>query len=502
MSTLPEALAEAVSLIIGRETALGVAPTSGFQLIQPNADGIGNFYLHIKTVARSPLSKNRQMEAPEIVDADANPTINHDLTKDIVDATIEGCFLSRTKHAGGTGLAYFTPTARTTTDYTVAALGALPAGTLVRARGFSNAANNGELLVVGASSTATAIKVSGGIAETVSGYLATLEVAGFRGASGDIGLDVNGNLTSTVLDFTTLGLLPGMEIWVGGTIGGGHDFATLANRGFAEVAIAPTANLLTLKRRAWTVGVADAGAGKTIDLYFGRWLRNGTFGSADYLAQSYVLELTLDDLSGGTTDEFMVSYGNMVDQWQVNIPAAGLVTTSYSFVGTTITNPSTSRITGPSTAFNPLAISALNSVSKLLYERLVVAATEALVSDDIENAAITQMNHITPQKQHGTLGTKRDIVGKAEVSVDLGVFLTQDDALTACRANTTLAYGVGMRNDDFGIFFNVPNLKCTDSPPKFPGNGPVTLDLKLGAFRDPTLNYTMGATLFPYIPVA
>jgi hypothetical protein len=80
-------------------------------------------------------------------------------------------------------------------------------------------------------------------------------------------------------------------------------------------------------------------------------------------------------------------------------------------------------------------------------------------------------------------------------------FLTQDDALKACRANTTLTYGVGLRNEDGGWFFDVPDVKCTDSTPKFPANGPVTLDLKLAAFRDPTSNFTLGMTLFPYLPI-
>jgi hypothetical protein len=74
--------------------------------------------------------------------------------------------------------------------------------------------------------------------------------------------------------------------------------------------------------------------------------------------------------------------------------------------------------------------------------------------------------------------------------------------MKACSQNLTVSFGSGFRNNDGGIFFEIPSMKCTDAPPKFPANGPVTVDLKLGAFRDPTGNYTLGMTLFPYLPAA
>lgn len=500
MSSLPVVKAESISLLAVKETTLGVAPSTGGQTLQPNADGVSDYYLHTTVVARSPLTRLRQMEASEIVDGDATPKLTLDLTKDLTDLFGEGIMLARAKHPGGTGLAYFLPTARTTTDWTVPALGALQAGTLVDVAGAVNAANNG-LFQVGSSSTATAIKVSGGVAETISGYVVTVEVAGFRGATADIALDVNGNITSTVADFTTMGLTAGQVVWIGGTIGGGHDFIGVpAYRGFAKISTIAQ-HLLTFSWRAWTVAAADPGTGQTIDLYWGRWIRNVAFGAADYLESTYQMELTYPGLSGGVTDEYAYSFGNMLDQFMLTLGKASLVTTELSFIGTTIGDPTVTRSAWGSTAAAPLAVAGVTTVTKLLYERLTVQATNAIVSDDIDTSKITLMNHVGPQKQHGTLGTKRDVVGKVEVGIDMTVFLTQDDALKACRANTTLTYGVGLRNEDGGWFFDVPDVKCTNSTPKFPANGPVTLDLKLAAFRDPTSNFTLGMTLFPYLPI-
>lgn len=499
MSTFGVVKAESVTLQAAPAPSFGANPTTGAQVLQPNPDGIADYYAHIKTVQPSPLSKQRQLEAPIIVDLDATPKITHDLTKDLVDLFITGWMFSQLKQSGGTGTAYFLPTARTTTAYTVPAGGALQQNTLVYARGFVNAANNG-LFAVGASSNSTTVTVAAGVAESVSGYVATLEVAGFRGASGDIQLDGSGNLISTVADFTTMGLNVGQWIWVGGTIGSGHDFATAAYRGFAKIA-AIVANKLTLARRAWTVGSADTGTGKTIDLYFGRWARNVAFGATDYLEQDYAMELQLPQLSAGTTDMFSYSLGNLCNQVEITAPAQNLVSVVTSFIGTTIGVPTTSRSTGWSGGAASLGVTRFNSTSGEPY-LVLQDQSENVISNDIDNWKLTLMNHVTPQKQQGFLGTKRAVTGKIEVGLDMMVYLTQPDAMIACFNNTTLTFGAGLRNNDFGIFFDIPSLKCTDAPPKFPGNGPVSLDLKSSAFRDATSNITLGISLFPFLPTA
>lgn len=512
MSSFPVAKAEAANVAVVKETALGTPAAAGGQTLQPNADGIGNFYPQLKTVAPSPLSKLRQMEAPQIVDVDAKPTLTTDLTKDVTDAFAEGMMLVRAKHAGGTGVAYFTNnlptptvTARTTTAYTVNAAGALQAGTLVVPRGWATGANataNGTLQVVGASSTGTSIPVASGVAETPSGYTVTLEVAGFRGASGDIQLNASGNLISTITaDFTTMGLTVGQWIWVGGTVGGGHDFATAAYRGYAKIT-AIAAALLTLERRQWTVASADTGTGKTIDLYWGRYLRTVAFTDADYLEPSYNLELSYLKLSAGTTDEYVYANGNLVDQWKISSPAQNLIGLELTFIGTTISDPSTTRATYGGAAAGPLAIDRYNSVTREPYLALLRKSDEAVISNDVETWSLTYMNHISPQKQQGFFGTKRVVVGKAEVALTATVEATSDAAMIACSQNTTLTFGAGFNNSDGGIFFDIPSVKCTNAPPKFPANGPVTLDLTAAGFRDSVGNYTMAVSLFPYLPTA
>lgn len=502
MSSFPAVKAESISLLIAREPSFGVQATTGWQTLEPNPDGLSEFYPKLRKIAPVPLTTSRQLNASQTVDLDASPKLTHDLTKDLQDAIAEGWMLARARHTGGTGQAYFVPTARTASAYSVGGGGNLQAGTLVVGRGWANSANNG-LFVVGSSSTNVAINVAGGVAETPIGHLATLEVAGFRGAAGDIGIDVNGNVVSQAADFTTMGLVPGMWIWVGGTIGSAFAFATGAYRGFAKIT-AVSAHLLSLARRAWTVGPADAGAGQTIDLYWGRWLRTVAFTDPDYVEPSYTLELSYPKMSNGIADEFTNAVGCLVDQVEINAPAAGLVTTSVGFVGKTITDPSTTRAVGANAAAGVLAIDRYNTVNRDLYERLQLQADESVVSEgvDVESWRLGYMNHVTMQKGHGVLGGVRPIVGKAEASLDMSMVCTGDAAMKLCSQNLTGMFGSGLRTDDGGIFIDLPALKCSDAPPKFPANGNVMLDLKLSAFRDPVGGYTLGLMLFPYLPAA
>jgi len=500
MSNLPASNAESAGLLIAPEVTLGLQPVANWRTMEPDQDQIGDFYLQVKPISPSPISPERQQRAPEIVDADVMPKLGMDLTCDLLSQVGEGMLLARAKHAGGTGQSFFVPTARTTTDYTVAALGALPVGLLVHAKGWLNAANNG-LFVVGAASTATAVKVAGGVAETPSGYLATLEVAGWRGAAGDIGLDANGNLTSTVADFTTMGLVAGIELYIGGVPGTAFAFATTGYGGPAEVATV-AAHLVTLKRRAWTVAAADTGATKTIDIYFSRWLRNVATTSADYLEQSYQIELAMNRIGAGVVTEYVYAQGLMVGGFDITAPAAALVKTSLRLIGTFVTDPSTTRAAGASTAPVPLAVDRFNTTTKQPYTKILNAATEAEVATDITSWALHFDNGISGQKQHGTFGNKRMIVGKVAATLDMDLVVTQDDAIKACTANTTLCFGTLLRNANGGVFVNLPALKFTGAVPKFPANGSVTISPKGGAFIEAVGRYTLGLSVFAYLPAS
>ncbi len=494
--------AESIQLLVGTEPSPGTSPTI-WQALEPNPGGLKDFYLKRTKIQPRPLSRRRQINAPQTVDADAMPGLTHDLTKDLQDAFGEAWTFAKTKHTGGTGQALWSTrdsnlTARTSSAFTVSANGALQSGTIVIGKGWLLNPNNTPL-VVGSSATGTSIPVSAGVAETPSGYVATLEVGGFQGASGDIAIDASGNITSTVADFTTMGIPVGIKLWVGDGVGTAFSFATAAYYGAATVT-AVTANLITLARRMWTVGSADTGTGKTIRLLWGLWLRNVGYGDTDYQTPTNQMELTYTKLSAGTTDEFVYLRGLQPDQLKISAPLKNFVTAETSFVGTTIDDPTTSRASGASTAAGSLAIQRYNTTSNVFHLKVANKSTEVTVSDDIDTWDLTLMNHVTGQKQQGTLGNRRTVVGEFEVQLSANALLVDDTAIKACSNDTPLTFGVGLRNGDGGLFLDVPSAVCTQSPPAFPQNGAITLALQLGAFRDATTNYTLGISTWPYLP--
>jgi len=498
---------EMVGLLSARETGgLGVQPTTGWLRLQPDQGGISEFYLKTSTVSPSPLSVLRQLEAPEIVDGDAAPKLTMDLTLDHAYAFREGMMLAAIKHSGGTGVSRFLPTARTTTAFTVAAGGALQAGTLVVPRGLitgTNVAQNGTLLVVGAGSTATSITVAGGVAETIAGYAATLEVAGFRGAAGDIGIDVNGNITSTIADFTTMGIWPGQVIYVGGVPGTAFAFATAGYGGFVKVTTV-AAHLITTNAavRSWTQVALDAGATKTIDLYWGSWLREVAYDAADYLEPSYQLELSLPGIGTANATDYCYAQGQTVDQFVVTSAMKALIKLELTFSGTFVTLPTVTRATGAATAQASFAVQRFNAMTKQPYLRFTDATTGEIVSNKISSWKLTHKNGVSPLKQQGTYGTAENVMGKAEVGVDAECYVNGDAGIRAAPNNTTLTFGSGFRNGDGGIFFEVPALKFSDAALTFPGNGPIMLSPKAGGFRDPVTNYTLGVSMFAYLPAS
>ena len=156
--------------------------------------------------------------------------------------------------------------------------GAAGEGDILLMAGHDVAANNGEFRVTAVTDNTITVTPSLTLDATIDAA-ATLTTVGYDGLAGDIDVVNDGGvnlptLTSTSLDFTTLGLIPGEWIFIGGDLAGavGEQFLTAVNNGFARIhTIAAT--VLTLDKTANTM-VTEANTAETIKLYFGRVLKN------------------------------------------------------------------------------------------------------------------------------------------------------------------------------------------------------------------------------------
>lgn len=492
-------LSEATILKSVVETSLGTAATSGWKQHQPNA--ITKLAADFKFERRDPIGAGRMQQKGDIVGLEAGFAFASDVNKETIDAFAEGMMMALSKGSGGTGVAQWQILSTSATSYVVASDGALQANTLVYARGLPTAADNG-LKVLAAGSDADEIKPTGGLSvDAAPPSKALVEIAGFRAsANGSIQLDVSGDIISAVDDLSTLGLYVGQWIWIGGTIGGDNAFATAAYRGFAQVKLIASGKI-SLRRRQWTVAAADNAAGKKIDLYFGRWTRNTTSQSADYIERSYTFEMTYQTLGGPTTPEYGYNHGCYLASTVLNLNPGTRATMELNFIGTGATDPSTTRLTGASSSPAPLSTALLNCATGMTRLRMT-NADETGLTTDIKSLKLTIDNMVTGEEMLANLGPKYINVGDFRVTIDAVMLFTDDDMIAGVRDNRDVMLEIGIRNGDGGILFDVPSATLEAATPDITPNESVKIKSTISANEDLTYGYAFGMSHFPYLPAA
>lgn len=505
------AKSEATGYLVARESTLGTAPASGWLRLQPNPGGIQGFQPEYVDVNRDPLSKFATDEKGDHVGLNANLTLVHDLNKDLADTFAEGWTRSAAKVPGDEPTtAIYRPTAfvdgaGSQDSLTVASDGDLADGLLVIVRGAVNSGNNGVFKLEG-TSTGVAIKVPTATftAETVSPVgSVTAEVCGVQGAAADIVMTAGGNLTSTVLDFTTLNLVDGHRIKIGDpSLGAAFAYATSALNGWATVSGTPTANLITLKWHSFTPA-SDAGAGKTIRLYFGRLYRNVAIDHADYLEPSWHAEK--EDLGVGTADAAVYTYGEglAINTVSISMPIESKIEVTTGFVGMDVTDPvlTASRVSGPSAAYVALATELFDTHNDLIECRVVNASSGSELIAEVNSCTITLNHGVTPRKQLATFGSAGPIFGKIRPSVTMEIYYERSTVPTAIRENTTCRFEAIMRNGQGGIVFDIPGCVLRGGAMTYAANAPVMVNLELPAHRDPSTNVVFAVNVMPYVPL-
>jgi Phage tail tube protein len=490
-----------VSLAYAIEASLGVLPGSPvWKLLEPNT--INTFGPDISTVSRNPISKDRQRKKGTITDLDSAAEFDGDLTMEhFIDFSEGFCF------AQYNGPIKFGPqeddtlTDVTATGYTVTANGDLPDDTLIYARGFTTSGNNG-LKVTAGTSTATEVKAAGLTLEAAPPANASVEVCGVQGATGDITIDASGDINSTVLDFTTLDLTVGQVVWVGG-VADVTRFGTAASpsdmRGFARITVI-AATKLTVDKKS-NVWVADTGTAKTIHLYFGKFVRNVPVDDADYIERSFQIEGAYPDLESVGVDAYEYSIGNYCNEMVIELPLTDKATVSFGFIGTDTEPATATRKTNADTPVLPSQTVAFNTSSDIGRLR-ITEVDETGLSTYFKNVTLTLNNNVSPEKVLGVLGAAFMNTGNFEVDMEAQLLFTDKAITEAIRNNTTITMDFSVRNDDGGLFIDIPACTLSGGDKEFPENETVLINTPTMAFQDPILGTSIGMSLFGYLPAA
>jgi hypothetical protein len=497
--------ADGVGLLVSRESTPGTQPTTGWGRVQVNPGGLQSGTRANIIVERHILSPNLTPERGEVVGYDVAPKLALDVNKDMLDWSRELTFRRTTIQNGGTGTCKFAVTAVTAgspASWTVAAGGGLQSGIVVRGKNFANAANNG-LHVLTSGSTATSVKTSDTLVTEASPPAnAVLEVVGFQGASADIAIDANGNITSTIADFTTMGLVPEQQIVIGDlTSGAAFAFATTTYNSDAVIKTV-AAHLITLKFRNWTVGSADTGTGKTIRLLFHSAIQNVPLdptGANGYLPAP-TASFEVSELGSAGATDYTYWNGCAVKKWTIDIPVEGKMTATLDMIGMIMSNPTSSRSSGPSTAVEATSPAIYTTGANMTDIRLLKQSDESRLSAEINSMKIDYDNNTKPRKQLGTAGAAGLIFGEYTPVLSFNAYVLDNNLTNAINGNTDAVAITLNKNSDGGVGFYFPMVKPRKGDKTYAAGDSVKIACDVPANRDPGTGVLWTMTQFAYLP--
>lgn len=458
------------------------------------------------SVARAPIDPSRQNKKGTITDLDASGGFNVDFTKTNIARLLQGFFFADWRQKPTTAPMNAAPTLITSvsaaTDTYAAAAGLLPfniPGLLVFASGLGIPANNGLKTVV--SATAIGVTVAEALVlEAASPAAAKLQTAGMQFADGDIDVLFTGgvaSLTSTVFDFTTLNLVPGERIFVGGDAAATQ---FVNNQGWAQVA-SVAANSLVLEDTSWTP-VTEDGAAKTIRIFFGSVLKNENVPSL-IKRRSYNVERTLGMGATATQAEYLE--GAVANQFTLNIPQAEKLNADLTFVAcdNTYRSGEVGDTVKAGTRIAAPGEDAYNTSSDVARLKMSVidptSPNPSALFGYVSEATIAIDNGVTPNKAVGVLGAFDTSAANFSVSGSMTAYFSTVAAVRAVRNNADVALSMSVAAKNAGWSFEMPLIGLGGGRINVEKDAPITVPLTPNAAEN-KYGFTLMVCSFPYLP--
>lgn len=492
------------------ETSIGVANVANDWIpLEPN--GYTDFGGELTTVARNPINPSRQRKKGVVTDLDASGGFGTDLTQTNMQDLLQGFFFASLANKGQEIVTAVDVDTSNPDEYEVAATAGFFVGSLIKGKNFTNAANNA-FNVVTAIVTDVSVEVADGvlIAEASPPADAEIVVVGFQGLGGDIDVDSTGSfpaLTSTSLDFTTLGLQVGEWIFVGGDQAA-LAFVAAANNGYKRIrTIAATRLEFDKSDSAMST---EASTTETIQLFFGRVLKNEL--GTGIVRRTYQLERTLGAPDDALPVEVQAEYlvGAVPSEFSFNIPTADKLVTDLTFVA--IDNEQIDGPTALKAGARPSLVEAdaFNTSSDFSRIKMNIH-TDANEAPSALFAFLTELtltinNTLSPNKAVGVLGAFEVTAGTFVVNGSMTAYFSNIAAVQAVRDNADVTIDFHLSKANAGISVDIPLLVLGDGRANIEQDQPITLPLSFdaatGAKIDTNLDHTILMVFFDFLPDA
>jgi hypothetical protein len=502
-----------VGLRIAEETSFKVLPgTPDWISYDPNS--YGDFGGNITTTPREPITDTRQIKKGPVTDKDITANFSIDLTQTNLQPLMQGAFFADFRRKGEELVTAVDVDITNPDEYEVAQTAGFLVGSLIQGQNFTNAANNA-VNVVTVVTTDVSVEVADGVlvAEPSPPATAQIVVVGHQFDVSTVDVDQTSQpfprlvRASGVVDWTTLGLIPGEPIFIGGD-GANEDFVGANNNGFARVRQVGV-DFIELDKTAATM-TDETGTGLTIRLFFGRVLKNevGTL----IKRRTWQLERTLGAPDDALPSQIQAQYieGGVIDTAVINIPLSDKITVDMGFLAgneTFVDGPTALKTGNRPTLVDADAFNTSSDFSRIKLG--LVSASDANVTPlfaFVTELTVNVSNNLTANKAVGVLGAFDITAGNFQVSASMTAYFALVSAIQSVQANSdvTLDWAVAVANA--GIFLDIPLVSLADGLPDIQPNQAITLPLTANAAIATkvvsTYDHTLLMSFFDYLPNA
>ncbi|OCP05000.1 MULTISPECIES: phage tail tube protein [unclassified Ensifer] len=343
-------------------------------------------------------------------------------------------------------------------------------GHLVRLTGFAQAGNNGLFKIATGSATVPAVGAALLTDEAAPAAAARMKVVGFEGIAGDITAAADG-LASTALDFTTLGLAVGQWVKIGGS-GAGYRFGAEALNGWARI-VGIAAAKLTLDNLP-TGWAADAGAGKTLRVFFGDRIKNGVTQFAQTIERGWM---------GQTVPTYIIQRGMEVGQIEFSFESEQIARYVLTLNGLTGELATASLDATPEPVTQNRVMAAAVNVGRIAENGVPVGGPNFVRTLGITlNNNQRMLNAIRSDEKVGAV----DIgMGSATVTVSMETFFGSKVLLEKLFNSVPTNINARIAKDNQALVYGVPRITFTEGSVSAGGkNQDTMLPLTATASKD------------------
>jgi hypothetical protein len=502
------------SLYAAEEVSPGVLPGSPIW-VEREPNSYADFGGAYTMSRRNPLTHDRQARRGEV--SDNSPTVGYqeDLTPTNMIRPMRSFLFAEARQRPTTApINDPAPVVITDTDashfHAAAGLDRFKIGHIVQPRGFDESGTNAGVRVVTAvAAGALTVTPATMVPEAAPPDDAVVEAVGFQFTAGHLTLTVlaDGIVLTTDMagvDFTTMNFVPGEWHFIGGDVAGtrfGEPGAD--NAPFYAQLDSVTATQLAYRKTTGTQ-VTNAGAAKTIQIFFGSVVRN-----EDDCELIREITFTHERTYGcGDAAEAEYVQGDYANQMTITVPtpaADAKVTVDLGFIGLTSFERTTTedllslgdvRIGAPNEpAFKPGLDVYQQKLAVIDPTTLNPSALVAYSS----TSALTINNQLSGIKAIETFGNAGVSIGELMVTGSITAFFTGVAQSRPVRLGKEATWHLILTKANSAIVFDIASLSLGNGRAAVAANTPVTIPLDTAAAKGKH-GYSLLVTFLRYVP--